>query len=96
MTAYVYILTNKTNEVLYIGATVDLVRRVYEHRNKLYPGSFTARYRVWKLVYYEEYSEVVDAFSREKYFKHMERWEKEDLINKFNPNWKDLFPGLTK
>lgn len=96
MVGYVYILANKTNEVLYVGATKDLILRVKEHKTKVYPNSFTARYRVFKLVYWEVYDQLLDAFERERYIKHMERWEKEILIEKLNPEWKDLSAELTK
>jgi len=86
---YVYILTNKTNKVLYIGVTNNLPRRMFEHKNKLVKG-FTNKYNLKKLVYYEETDNVVSAILREKQLKNWHRKWKIDLINEFNPTWKDL------
>ncbi len=86
---YIYILTNKTNEVMYIGVTNDLKRRLYEHKNELIDG-FTKKYHVHKLVYYEEYSEIIDAITREKQLKHWTRAKKNWLIETRNPTWDDL------
>ena len=86
---YVYILTNYSNNVLYIGVTNNLERRIYEHKNKLLDG-FTKRYNVDKLVYYESYTEVYLAISREKQLKGYKRQKKLELINLANPNWEDL------
>ena len=88
---YVYIMTNKMNTVLYTGVTNDLMRRVYEHKNKLDIKSFTARYNVNKLVYYETINSIQSAIEREKQIKAGSRKKKEDLINQFNPDWKDLY-----
>ena len=88
---YVYIMTNKMNTVLYTGVTNDLMRRVYEHKNKLDIKSFTARYNVNKLVYYETTNSIQSAIEREKQIKAGSRKKKEDLINEFNPDWKDLY-----
>lgn len=87
---YVYILTNKSNKVLYIGVTNNLSRRVYEHKNKLIPG-FAMKYNVNKLVYYEVYDNIENAIQREKNIKKWYRKWKIELINKFNPNWEDLY-----
>ena len=87
---YVYIMTNQANTVLYIGVTNDLARRVYEHKNKIDPRSFTAKYNVNKLVYYEYTTSVESAILREKQLKAGSRKKKVELINKFNPNWLDL------
>ncbi len=72
---YIYILTNKTNDVMYVGVTNDLKRRLYEHKNELIKG-FTKKYHVHKLVYYEEYSEIIDAITREKQLKRWTRAKK--------------------
>ena len=84
----VYILTNKTNTVLYIGVTNDLRRRLYEHKNGQIEG-FTKKYYVHKLVYYEEYSEIHEAIVREKQLKRWTRAKKNSLIVRKNPNWND-------
>ena len=85
---YVYILTSKENTALYIGVTNDLRRRLIEHKNELADG-FTKRYHLHKLVYYEEYSEINDAISREKQLKGWSRRKKNALIEKRNPDWDD-------
>jgi len=89
-TFYVYILTNKNNSVLYTGVTNNLVRRVFEHKEKLIDG-FTKKYNCSKLVWYEQYLDAESAISREKQIKGGSRKKKEDLINKMNPQWKDLY-----
>ena len=86
---YVYILTNKNKTVLYIGVTSNLLKRIYQHKTKFYQG-FTAKYNCNKLVYYEEYKNIVDAIKREKQLKSGNRKRKEQLINAENPNWVDL------
>ena len=94
MTYYVYILTNKNNSVLYTGVTKDLVRRVYEHKYHLDKNSFTAKYNVTKLVYFEETSDVKAAIEREKQIKSWKRSQKVDLIMKSNPRYQDLYRAL--
>ena len=86
---YVYILTNKSNKVIYIGVTNDLERRMFEHKNKLVEG-FTKRYNLMKLVFYEVTEDVESAISREKQLKNWHRDWKINLINQFNPEWEDL------
>ena len=86
---YVYILANKTNSTLYIGVTNDLKRRIYEHKNKLYEG-FSAKYNVNKLVHFEECSDIKSAIQREKNLKKWKRVWKNELIEKTNPEYKDL------
>ena len=86
---YVYILTNKRNNVFYVGVTSTLQHRVWEHKNKVHAG-FTAKYNINKLVYYEEYQYVEDAIYREKQLKKWRRQWKVDLIKKSNPYWNDL------
>lgn len=86
---YVYFLTNQNNKVLYVGVTNDLKRRVYEHKNDLVDG-FTKQYRVNKLVYYEICEDIEGAILREKQIKGGSRKKKDDLVSKFNPEWKDL------
>ena len=89
---YIYILTNKTNEVMYIGTTGNLNRRLYEHKNELIEG-FTKRYKTHKLVYYEIFNDPMDAIKREKQLKRWVRNKKNALVETMNPNWKDLFEG---
>jgi putative endonuclease len=76
--------------VLYTGVTNDLIRRVYEHKNKMVDG-FTKQYNVDRLVYYEIYSEICDAIAREKQIKGWSRKKKDVLINQMNPQWDDLY-----
>lgn len=91
----VYILTNKTHSVLYIGVTSNLVKRLNEHKNKIYPNSFTARYNCNKLIYYEKFSRIEEAIAREKAMKKWKRAWKENLIKTINPEWRDLSVDLT-
>ena len=93
MNYYVYILTNWNNKVMYIGVTRDLVRRLYEHKNKLVAG-FTSRYNVHKLVYYEHTTDAYAAISREKEIKAWRREKKNALVEKLNPDWKDLADSI--
>ena len=87
---YVYILSNSTNTVIYTGVTNNLLRRVYQHKNKMDPKSFSAKYNVHKLVFFEETSDVNSAIAREKQLKGWTRKKKNALIMKANPEWKDL------
>ena len=91
MKYYVYILTNQYCTVLYTGVTRDLVRRIYEHKNHLDKDSFTAKYKVTRLVYFEETSDVRAAIEREKQIKSWNRDRKTDLIMSMNPRWEDLY-----
>jgi putative endonuclease len=90
---YVYILASHIGGTLYIGVTGDLVRRVYQHREKLVKG-FTERYGVNRLVYYEMFGEVAAAIRREKQLKRWNRAWKVRLIEERNPNWDDLYPVI--
>ncbi|MBE5851325.1 MAG: GIY-YIG nuclease family protein [Lachnospiraceae bacterium] len=87
---YVYILANDTNVCLYTGVTNDLERRLYEHKHELDPKSFTAKYHVHKLVFYEETPDPYAAVSREKQIKSWSRKRKNQLIESMNPSWDDL------
>ena len=87
---YVYILTTAKNTALYTGVTNDLLRRVYEHKNRLVDG-FTKRYNVDKLVYYEVTGDVVAAIEREKQIKG---WGRQKKLATFNPEWQDLYEEL--
>ncbi len=91
---YFYILTNTHHTVLYCGASNDLYRRVQEHKNKIYKNSFTARYNIDKLVYFEIFSLIADAFAREKQVKGGSRKRKVTLIESINSEWKDLFDTI--
>ena len=93
MKYYVYMLTNKTNKVLYTGVTNNLKRRIYEHKNGLADG-FTKKYNVHKLVYFDYTTDVHSAISREKQIKGWTRAKKDVLINEFNPNWQDLYDKI--
>ena len=86
---FVYIMTNRPYGALYIGVTSDLVKRVFEHKNGLIEG-FTKRYGLKRLVYFEETSDVHAAIQQEKNMKHWVRQWKLNVINKQNPNWRDL------
>jgi len=88
--AYVYFMANNNNNVLYVGITNDLERRIWEHKNYINADSFTAKYKCQKLVYYEQISSIKEAISREKQLKNWKREWKNELIKKQNPRWKDL------
>jgi putative endonuclease len=90
----VYILASKRNGTLYIGMTSDLLRRVHEHKHDLIDG-FTKKYKVHNLVYYESGGDAIGTINREKQIKKWKRKRKLDLIEKFNPDWKDLYNELT-
>jgi len=90
---YVYILSSKRNGTLYIGVTSHLVKRIWEHKNKVIEG-FTSRYGVDKLVYFEEYQEIKLAIQREKRLKEWPRKWKLNLIEQSNPSWLDLYYGI--
>ena len=88
---YIYILASKRNGTLYIGVTNNLFRRSFQHKLKENPKSFTARYNVTRLVYFETYGYIQDAIQREKQMKKWKRQWKIELIEKENPTWRDLF-----
>ncbi|MCD6177251.1 MAG: GIY-YIG nuclease family protein [Candidatus Cloacimonetes bacterium] len=91
--SYVYILSDVNNKILYTGVTSDLLKRVWEHKNHVVEG-FTKRYNVTKLVYYEEGEDIYSAISREKQIKGKLRKKKIALIEKVNPEWRDLYLDL--
>lgn len=93
MSAYFYILFNRKNGTLYAGATTDLIRRVYEHKQKSVAG-FTKKYGIDKLGYYEIFDDLESAFFREKQIKAGNRKRKIDLIVSMNPQWIDLYDTL--
>ena len=90
---YVYILASKRNGTLYVGITSNLVKRVWEHKNKIIKG-FTEKYSVILLVYFEEYDNPAEAIKREKNIKAWKRNWKLQLIEKGNPYWKDLYKEI--
>ena len=90
MIYYVYIMTNPRHTVLYTGVTNSIERRTFEHKTKASKKSFTAKYNCTDLVYYEEFSDIMEAIHREKQLKKYLRVWKNELISKMNPEWKDL------
>lgn len=93
MASYVYILSSQKNGTLYVGVTSELIKRVYEHKTKIFKG-FTSDYNVTQLVYYEIHSDITEAILREKRIKKWNRAWKLRLIEKDNPHWKDLYETL--
>ncbi|RBQ02283.1 GIY-YIG nuclease family protein [Pedobacter miscanthi] len=87
---WIYIMTNYEKTTLYIGVTSDLRSRIYEHQNKTYTNSFTAKYNLIYCVYYEAFLSIEEAIDREKQIKKWNRSKKDALINSFNENWADL------
>ena len=94
MQYYVYFLASSDNKVLYTGITNNLPRRIYEHKNSLCKTSFTSRYHVHKLVYYECTRDVTAAIEREKQIKGWNRDRKNKLITTKNPQWLDLYESI--
>lgn len=92
---FVYIVTNKNNTTLYIGVTANLIERIQQHKQKTNPKSFTARYNLNKLVYYEAFQMIGDAIAREKQLKAGNRAKKIKLIETNNPDWNDLMQQAT-
>ena len=90
----VYIMASLNNKVLYTGVTADLYNRVQQHKQKIYPDSFTARYNCIKLVYFGPYSTIEEAIDEEKRIKGGNRINKEKLINVTNPHWRDLWEDI--
>lgn len=91
--SFIYILANAGNTVLYVGVTSNLIKRVWEHKHNVVQG-FTEKYFVHKLVYYEVFDLIENAIMREKQLKAGSRAKKESLINRDNPEWKDLYEDL--
>ena len=94
MEYYVYILSDALNRTIYVGVTRNLVRRVYEHKHNLDPHSFTAKYNIHKLVYYESTSDVRAAIEREKQIKSWNRRRKNELVYSVNPTWSELYKSI--
>ncbi len=95
MQSYVYLLTNQPRGTLYLGVTSDLIKRVWQHREKLVEG-FSSKYHLDHLVWYEVHEDITEATKREKQLKKWNRLWKIDLVEKTNPEWNDLYPGLLK
>jgi putative endonuclease len=91
--AWIYIVTNKPNGILYLGVTSNLQRRIWEHREGILPG-FTKRYGLKRLVYVERHSSISHAIQRERSMKHWSRTWKVRLILAANPNWDDLYAHI--
>src|SRR3978361_394932 len=91
---FVYILTNRPRGVLYVGVTNDVARRITEHRAKIVPG-FTSRHSVFMLVHVEEYSSILEARAREHSLKRWRRAWKFELVEKDNPEWRDLSADIS-
>jgi putative endonuclease len=91
---YLYIITNKNEGVLYIGITNNLKRRIYQHKNKVHKSTFSARYNLDKLVYFEIFDSKDEALLREARMKKWNREWKMNLIKSFNPEWKDLYSEI--
>jgi len=89
-------MTNTYHNVLYVGVTSELIARVWDHKNKTYPNSFTAKYNCDKLVYYIFYPRIEEAIAAEKVLKGSGRKTKQNLVNSLNPNWIDLYDELIK
>jgi putative endonuclease len=94
MKGFVYFMTNDSNSVIYTGVTSDLKDRVKQHKVKKYVKSFTAKYNLDKLVYFEKFNSIGEAIYREKQIKGGSRKKKMELIITMNPGWKDLFELL--
>ena len=90
----VYILSSPNKVSLYVGVTSDLFKRVYEHKNKIYPNSFSSKYNCVMLVYYKGFARIEDAIGEEKRIKAGNRKQKEILIESMNKEWNDLFDNL--
>ena len=90
----VYIITNQYNKVLYTGVTSSLRARIWEHKTKFHPKSFTAKYNCNKIVWYETLPTIEEAIEREKQIKGGSRKDKDGLINNINPTWRDLWEDI--
>jgi putative endonuclease len=90
----VYIMTNKNKTTLYIGVTSDLYNRILQHKEHYFPKSFTAKYNLTYCIYYESFFSIEEAIMREKMLKKLRREKKEQLINRLNPAWRDLWEDI--
>ena len=91
---FVYMVTNKNNTTIYVGVTSNLPARILEHKTKQYKNSFSAKYNLDKLVYWEAFQDIGNAIGREKQIKGGSRQKKLDLINSINPEWIDLYESI--
>jgi putative endonuclease len=91
---WVYMMCSFNHSTIYVGVTSNIASRVYEHKHKMHPKSFTARYNCVKLVYYRRFELIVEAITEEKRIKGGSRKKKEDLINRMNTGWKDLYDEI--
>ena len=94
MGGWVYIMCSNNHSTLYVGVTSNIASRVYEHKHKLYPTSFSATYNCVKLVYYRRFELIIEAIAEEKRIKGGSRKKKGELINGINPEWKDLYDEI--
>ena len=94
MGGWVYMMSSLNHSTLYVGVTSNIASRVYEHKQKVYPGSFISKYNCVKLVYYRRFEMIIEAIAEEKRIKGGNRKKKEDLINTMNPEWKDLYDDI--
>ena len=94
MGGWVYMMCSLNHSTIYTGVTSNLPSRVYEHKHKLFPKSFSSKYNCIKLVYYNRFERIEEAIAEEKRIKGGSRKKKEDLINSMNPEWKDLYEGI--
>ena len=92
--SYVYILASARNGTLYVGSTTNLVKRIWEHKNKVILG-FTAKYNAHQLVYYEAHQDIMEAARRERRLKNWCRKWKLNIIEQFNPTWRDLYDEIS-
>ena len=91
---YIYLVTNAHRNVVYVGMTSEILKRIYQHKSHFYKKSFSARYNIEYLVYYESFGSTTDAIAREKEIKKWRREKKDALINSMNPEWRDLWDEM--
>jgi putative endonuclease len=91
MGGWVYIMCSVNHSTLYVGVTSNIASRVYDHKSKLFLGSFTSKYNCIKLVYYRRFELIIEAIAEEKRIKGGSREKKEELIRNMNPEWRDLY-----
>jgi putative endonuclease len=94
MGGWVYMMCSLNHSTLYVGVTSNIASKVFEHKNKVYPKSFSAKYNCMKLVYYRTFELIVEAIAEEKRIKGGSRKKKEDLINSINAEWNDVYDEI--